>query len=53
MYSIDNEKRNIQLSYIKYIDFLNIYIGAYSKIDDMKLLTKKAIFDSIVAKVKH
>lgn len=52
MYSIDNEKRNIQLSYIKYIDFLNIYIGAYSKIDDMKLLTKKAIFDSIVAKSK-
>ena len=52
MYSIDNEKRNIQLSYIKYIDFLNIYIGAYSKIDDMKLLTKNAIFDSIVAKSK-
>ena len=52
MYSIDNEKRNIQLSYIKFIDFLNIYIGAYSKIDDMKLLTKKVIFDSIVAKSK-
>lgn len=52
MYSIDNQKRNIQLSYIKYIDFLNIYIGAYSKIDDMKVLTKKAILDSIVAKSK-
>lgn len=52
MYSIDNEKRNIQLSFIKYIDFLNIYIGVYSKIDDMKLLTKKAIFDSIVTKSK-
>ena len=50
MYSIDNQKRNIQLSYIKYIDFLNIYIGAYSKIDDMKVLTKKAIYDSIVPK---
>ena len=52
MYSVDSQKRSIQLSYIKYIDFLNIYIGAYSKIDDMKVLTKKAIFDSIVAKSK-
>ncbi|MDY3203732.1 MAG: hypothetical protein RBR70_01510, partial [Arcobacter sp.] len=52
MYSIDNQKRSIQLSYIKYIDFLNIYIGAYSKIDDMKVLTKKAILDSIIAKSK-
>ncbi|MGE0050400.1 MAG: PAS domain-containing protein [Arcobacter sp.] len=52
MYSVDNQKRNIQLSFIKYIDFLNIYIGAYSKIDDMKVLTEKAIFDSIIAKSK-
>jgi PAS domain S-box-containing protein len=52
MYNIDNQKSNIQLSYIKSIDFLNLFIGAYSKIDDMKVLTKKAIFDSIVAKSK-
>jgi PAS domain S-box-containing protein len=50
MYNIDNQKSNIQLSYIKSIDLLDLYIGAYSKIDDMKVLTKKAIFDSIVAK---
>ena len=52
MYTIDNQKRNIQLSYIKNIDFLNLYIGAYSKIDDMKVLTKKAIEDSIESKSK-
>ena len=51
MYSIDNEKK-YSISFIKYIDFINIYIGVYSKIDDMKLLTKKAIFDSIVTKSK-
>lgn len=50
MYNIDNQKSNIQLSYIKNIEFLNLFIGAYSKIDDMKVLTKKAILDSIVEK---
>ena len=52
MYSIDNQKRNIQLSYLKNIEFLNMFLGAYSKIDDMKLLTKEVIFDSIYAKSK-
>ncbi|MDY0051198.1 MAG: PAS domain-containing protein [Aliarcobacter sp.] len=52
MYSIDNQRRNIQLSYLKNIEFLNMFLGAYSKIDDMKLLTKEAIFDSIYAKSK-
>ena len=52
MYSIDNQKRSIQLSYLKNIEFLDLFIGAYSKIDNMKLLTKKAIFDSIYAKSK-
>jgi len=52
MYNIDNQRSNIQLSYIKNIEFLNLFIGAYSKIDDMKVLTKKAISDSIVAKSK-
>ncbi|MDZ7817688.1 MAG: hypothetical protein U5K55_03295 [Aliarcobacter sp.] len=52
MYSIDNQKRNIQLSYLKNIEFLNMFLGAYSKIDDMKLLTKEVILDSIYAKSK-
>lgn len=52
MYSIDNQKRSIQLSYLKSIDFLNMFLGAYSKIDDMKLLTKEVILDSIYAKSK-
>jgi PAS domain S-box-containing protein len=52
MYSIDNQKRNIQLSYLKNIEFLNMFLGAYSKIDDMKLLTKEVIFDSIYDKSK-
>lgn len=52
MYNIDNQKRNIQLSYLKNIESLNIFLGAYSKIDDMELLTKKVILDSIYAKSK-
>jgi PAS domain S-box-containing protein len=52
MYSIDNQRRNIQLSYLKNIEFLNIFLGAYSKIDDMKLLTKNVIIDSIYPKSK-
>ena len=52
MYTIDNQKRNIQLSYLKNIEFLDMFLGAYSKIDDMKLLTKNVILDSIYAKSK-
>ena len=52
MYNIDNEKRNIQLSYLKNIESLDMFLGAFSKIDDMKLLTKKAILDSLHAKSK-
>ena len=52
MYNIDNQKRNIQLSYLKNIESLNIFLGAYSKIDDMELLTKKVILDSIYSKSK-
>ena len=52
MYTIDNQKRNIQLSYLKNIEFLDMFLGAYSKIDDMKFLTKKVILDSIYAKSK-
>lgn len=52
MYNMDNEKRNIQLSYLKNIESLDMFLGAFSKIDDMKLLTKKAILDSLHAKSK-
>ena len=52
MYTTDNQKRNIQLSYLKSLDYPQWFLGAFSKIDDMKVLTKKAILDSIVAKSK-
>ena len=52
MYWIDNAKRDIQLSYFKSIESKNLFIGAFSRIDDMKMLTKKAILDSITAKSK-
>ena len=41
IYWIDNKKRKIQLSYFLKVD--NYYIGAFSKIDDMKIITKKTI----------
>ena len=45
IYWIDNKKRNIQLSYfLKVNDF---YIGAFSKIDDMKIITKQTILKLI------
>lgn len=52
MYNIDNEKRYIQLSYLKSFKTLNLFLGAYSKIDDMKILTKQTILDSLLAKSK-
>ena len=52
MYSIDNQKKSIQLSYLKNIEFLNMFLGAYSKTDDMVLLTKEVIYDSIYSKSK-
>ena len=52
MYTIDNQKRKIQLSYMKKLNSYNWFLGAFSKIDDMKVLTKKSILDSIVSKSK-
>jgi PAS domain S-box-containing protein len=52
MYWIDNSKRNIQLSYFKLIESKDLFIGAFSRVDDMKRLTKKAILDSMFAKSK-
>ena len=51
MYTIDNQKEKYSIKLYKNIDFLNLYIGAYSKIDDMKVLTK-SIEDSIKSKKK-
>ena len=52
MYWIDNGKKNIQLSYFKFIKSKNLFLGAFSQVDDMKKLTKKAILDSIFVKSK-
>jgi len=52
MYSIDNQRRSVQLSYLKNIESSDLSLGAYSKIDDMKYLTKKVILDSIYTKSK-
>jgi PAS domain S-box-containing protein len=52
MYWVDSEERDFRLSYFKDISSQNIFIGAFSKVDDMKALTKKAILDSIELKSK-
>ncbi len=53
MYWIDNKKQNIQLSYFKYVKNKELFLGAFSKVDDMNLLTKKVILDTILAKSKN
>jgi len=53
IYWIDNEKRNIRLSYFKDIGKYNWFIGAFSKIDDMKYLTQDVILNSIRQKSKY
>ena len=53
MYWIDNTKQNIQLSYFKYVKEKELFLGAFSKVDDMNLLTKKVILDTILAKSKN
>ena len=53
MYWIDNTKENIQLSYFKYVKDKELFLGAFSKVDDMNLLTKKVILDTILAKSKN
>ncbi|WP_321469686.1 PAS domain-containing protein [Halarcobacter sp.] len=52
-YWIDKEKRKIRLSYFKLLDKKNLYLGAFSKIDDMKETTRKVIENSIVQKSKY
>lgn len=52
IYWLDNQKRDIRLSYFQKIESKNWVIGAFSKIDDMKALTRKTIENSIVSKSK-
>ena len=53
IYWIDKQKRKIQLSFFKDIDTKPWYIGAFSKIDDMKNSTRKSILTSIFQKSKY
>lgn len=53
IYWIDNAKQNIQLSYFKYVKEKKLFLGAFSRVDDMNLLTKKVILDTIAAKSKN
>ncbi len=48
-YWIDNKKRKVRLSYFKFIDDEGLMLGVFSKVDDMRALTKKAILDSVVS----
>jgi len=52
IYWIDNKKRDVRLSFFKEIKSKNWFLGSFSKVDDMKKLTKNVILDSIVAKSK-
>ena len=47
-YWIDGKKREVRLSYFKFIDFKGLMLGAFSEVDDMKALTRQAILDSLV-----
>lgn len=51
-YWIDNKKRKIQLSYFEKIDNSSLYIGAFSKVDDIKYITKDTILNTIPIKNK-
>lgn len=51
-YWVDSKKRSIRLSYFEKIDSLGWYLGAFSKIDNIKLETKRAIFESVLTKSK-
>jgi hypothetical protein len=52
MYSIDNQKRKHTIKLSKKYRILNIFLGAYSKTDDMVLLTKEVILIQFIQKVK-
>ncbi len=53
IYWIDKDKRKIQLSFFRNIENTPWFIGAFSKIDDMKNSIRKALLNSIVQKSKY
>lgn len=53
IYWIDNQKNKIRLSYFKNIENKNWFLGAFSKIDDMKDSIRSALLNSIVQKSKY
>ncbi len=52
IYWLDNQRKNIRLSYFQKIESKNWIIAAFSKIDDMQALTRQTIKNSIVSKSK-
>jgi PAS domain S-box-containing protein len=52
MYWLDVDKRAIKLSFFRKLKNVYWMIGSFSKVDDMKALTLKAIMDSIYNKSK-
>ncbi|AXX93528.1 hypothetical protein CPU12_12800 [Malaciobacter molluscorum LMG 25693] len=52
IYWLDNQRKKIRLSYSKKVTFKNWVIVAFSKVDDMEALTRKAILNSITSKSK-
>jgi PAS domain S-box-containing protein len=53
IYWIDNQKRKIRLSYFKDIENKDWFLGAFTKIDDMKDNIRAELINSIVQKSKY
>ena len=53
IYWIDNDKRKIRLSYFKNVENSKFYLGAFTKVDDMKDSVRNAVLTSIVQKSKY
>lgn len=51
-YWIDHQRRSIRLSYFEELPKISWNIGVFSKIDDIKVELKRAIFESILTKSK-
>lgn len=51
-YWIDNQKREVRLSYFNFINPNGLMLGVFSKVDDLKALTKQAILSSLSSSSK-
>jgi PAS domain S-box-containing protein len=51
-YWIDSKRRSIRLSYFESFESKDWHLGVFSRIDDIKVETKRAIFESILIKSK-